>query len=400
MTLPSYPSQISLCDVYKAFNVLGNAPSFETSLYNFRAVSPGAPPSGAVGYPHGVSTSIPSSGMISLDSFHGVEPSSVEYVPSYSGAWNYIGELPNVACWVLFQLIGGGGGGGSGSTVFYGGAGGAGAYAIGLAQLPPGTKSLYAFIGQGGSGAAVGAGAIGGKGGGFSAGSPVIQYGGRGGDKGPFVGGSGGGGGGATALYMIFNNGGANITVPIAFAGGGGGGGGGGFGFNGYTWADGTSANYGGSGNSGHNVVNQSLGSLVASPTTSAGSDGQGYLSNPYSGTVYGGSGGGGGGSGLNGTLMTSGGTILNQSPGGGGGAGKILYNSTYVISAWQYLNSHTSSSTTEPSITAGTGGAAGGGDVSTINGTNGGGNGTNGGFSYSWTKSTNWADCPSPMII
>jgi hypothetical protein len=329
MTTPVYPNRISLLDIANEFG--GSTPIGVGSYRGGGSFVSAA----QKGFPQGISTTIPSSGQISIGNFHGAT------------------KLP-ASITVYVMLVGGGGGGGGGQVDSYGGGGGGGGGGgIRKLQLTAMNSAFAAdiIIGQGGS-----AGQLYSPGGdgtntvspeGYSTGtSSLIEkkstapiwangatpvpagapsgynynvyvgqtnagfgYAGKGGFVGPSPFGNGGAGGQGGNAGGSRGSPGTSGGSDGVRAGGGGGGsddtpslGNGG---NGVPWIDG--AYYGGGGGGGGDYSLNSTGGL--------GGGGAGGAQNPGTAGTNGLGGGGGGGGSSNG-----------RTPGGAGGSGCIIF--------------------------------------------------------------------------
>jgi len=150
MTLPSYPSSLSLSQIEQEFTCNGSYCSLcnPKSLSEFYASAYGRVVSGTIGYPNGVATPIPSSGALSINNFHGAKAACMLVLNS-TQSWT----VPAGASCITVLLAGGGGGGGS--TVGHGGDGGGGGGAGGIVattlSVNPG-DTYCVVVGAGGAG--------------------------------------------------------------------------------------------------------------------------------------------------------------------------------------------------------------------------------------------------------
>jgi hypothetical protein len=189
MTLPVYPNSISLSAIGTEFSVPGTPVSLSQLYRNGTYVK-----SFIKGSPHGASTFVPTSGALSLDSFHGASKYFSQTFTS-SQSWT----VPAGVTSVEVLTVGGGGSGGSIGTLEGGGGGGAGGYVHTTLSVTPGAV-IPIVVGAGG--AASGLNVQGADGVSSSFNSTAIAYGGGGGggDVATVVsgGGLGGGGGGGS----------------------------------------------------------------------------------------------------------------------------------------------------------------------------------------------------------
>ena len=320
MTLPITPNPISLQAIATEFG--GSSPSHLLDYYAGGAYVP----SGTVGYPGGVSTPVPSSGVISLQNFYGSSAVTILQVTT-SLTWTVPAGVTSVA----LLVVGGGGGSGAGGPVDGGGGGGGGGVIFNPSYAVSGT--LQIVIGAGGAG---GIGLNGTQGGSTRAGPLVgglIATGGGygGGINGDRLGGTGGSGGGACG-YTGAHAGGSSIAGQGNDGGAAGrynnGGGGGGYNAAGqYTADNQTQAQANGKGGTGLEILlpanskifpfNGTLGTpFTASNIFVGGGGGGGQGGTSWAGYPGNGGGGAGGPSSTTGTQ----GTIYTG--GGGGGAG------------------------------------------------------------------------------
>jgi hypothetical protein len=223
MTIKSWSATPPSLDLSEIQTEFGGATPISLSEYYSGGlyVSPGT-----VGFPGGVSTTIPTGGTISVANFYG---SAIITGTSFTDGYDTFVSLPNAQTWLSFKMIGGGGGTG-GSDGYLGGNGGGGNYLEGTVLLPQGPKGVSLIPGRPGANGPSGQYVSGGTGGGGAAtydASTNTYLNTQGGDGaaswGAGASGSGGGGGGGSAIWLSNYTG--NLRI-IAAAGGGGGAGG------------------------------------------------------------------------------------------------------------------------------------------------------------------------------
>lgn len=321
MTLPAYPSQISFLDLQNEFG--GSGP---IGMDEYYAKSAGYVFLNSKGKPGGTRTSIPTSGQVSLDNFHGSRKTNYVQLTG-SSTWT----VPDGVNYIDFCLVAGGGGGGCGTADGGGGGGAGGVIKMTGVAVTPGWVLSYS-VGAGGAGQRISHGIKGtgtrltingttytASGGGFGAGEPIYDdYGYPDSDYGGGNGGSGGGGSG----YYGPRAGGTGVS---------------GQGNNGGTSADNYCASGGGAGAAATNGYGSVAGIGADANTTVSLMDATVLLGYVGGGGGHGGSfdsrnnvnlagglgGGGTGGVGLNGGYAVGGnGTALTGGGGGGGGGG------------------------------------------------------------------------------
>lgn len=113
-------------------------------------------PSGTLGYPSGVATTIPSSGLIKISNFYGA---SKQVTYNFRGVQIQGIDIPAGTWYVYTYLVGAGGGGGAGDEGIYGGVGGSGGSIRAKFSISsPTTQSLVGVAGLGGWGGRNGGG--------------------------------------------------------------------------------------------------------------------------------------------------------------------------------------------------------------------------------------------------
>lgn len=147
MTIPAYPSVVTLSDLQAEFG--GANPISLSEYYAGGALVP----AGTIGYPNGVAQAIPSRGTISLNDFRG----AVRYVPGaidYAAPGTYYFTVPQGIYSIKQIEVNGAGGGGGGCTGggdnHAGGGGGSGGYTSSYrVPVTPG-QSIQIVVGAGG----------------------------------------------------------------------------------------------------------------------------------------------------------------------------------------------------------------------------------------------------------
>lgn len=329
MALPSWGNSLSLSQIRQEFNGTTQA-----SLSQFYA-GKGLVPAGTIGYPNGIATAVPSSGLISISNFYGAvnKLDKLYHLTAGSGftGGSIYFSLPN-SSWVgrkyTVYIIAGGGGGGFAAHESFEGGGGGGAGGV---LVVTGTVNNTSWYISG----TVGAGGLGGTP--ASTISSTIRST-NGSNTTIFISGLGsytaiGGGAGACAIREFDPFAGWNYTTLPGLSGGSGGGGCGYFNIN----------RSGGSGTSGQGTAG-AAGNEDSFSGGGGGKNGSGGRPNGGTGMsvtfgangtrTFAGGGGAGGGAwagagtgsrgGGNGGYYTKGSNATGHSGGGGGGSGNF----------------------------------------------------------------------------